>query len=143
LVEIIVQINRISRSNHDLMSCLLVNRHWSASTAPIIYGNIALMNSSLGSIAEQMNSAKYGSYIRSLTISPQLCMSSSIWTASFRRMRRSLPLWQGTETTTTSLFGKATFARTWLPESLGPFPQQCLDVGNDPGVLAQSIAKRR
>jgi hypothetical protein len=51
-VEIIVQINRTSHSNHDLMSCLLVNRHWSASTAPIIYGNIALMNSSLGSIAQ-------------------------------------------------------------------------------------------
>lgn len=71
LVEILVQVKRASETNQNLVSCLLVSRRWNISTTPILYGNIALKHSNLDAFVEQLSVSKYGSHVRSVTISLQ------------------------------------------------------------------------
>lgn len=83
LHEILVQVKRISDSDQDIIqpelyhhqtlyqndifSCSLVNRRWNEQATSILYRHI-VVNSDYVNFASRFNASKYGSFVRSVTI---------------------------------------------------------------------------
>lgn len=68
LIVITTQLKRTSSKNGDLFSLLLVSKQWYQITVPILYGNVALTDTTIGKFGRCLNAPRYSFHLRSLTL---------------------------------------------------------------------------